>query len=460
MNFHSFNGAPINGSRVAAILAAAAFACTASLSATGARQQDALAPSSSSASFTANATLQVSASAVIEGLADLQVGTRQVKAAESSIQCSAELRAFVLRDALGFASFGGAANFSAIPASVLGGGSLGGIGSLAADATYIHNARGAMTGSGAIAPAPAVVTRWVVSQPMAGTASMRAEPAINGVLFSYADIEARGGLSVSVGGLVRRPAAALIAGSAVSTASATHVKPGRASAVGVGAMVLIDAHTEIGVSAAIMGEAAMTAGSDRILMPLAGVAGQAAFTAAPKIKHGSSAAAANGGAEVSAVGVAYRRAMSTVIAGSATLSASGVRSATGGAFAAAAAEMAAVGSRVTKATAGFDSASAVSAAADITIRIGAASIDAGAGISAASIRLAMGEASIGGEAVLSARSVRELPAGADLGGAAEIIADTVANPDSSDPPSRAFFRSAFIFDFIRPAQETHFRRSA
>lgn len=45
-------------------------------------------------------------------------------------------------------------------------------------------------------------------------------------------------------------------------------------------------------------------------------------------------------------------------------------------------------------------------------------------------------------------------------GNAYITADTIANIASMDPPERTFLRPAYQADFVRPAQETEFRRAA
>ena len=45
-------------------------------------------------------------------------------------------------------------------------------------------------------------------------------------------------------------------------------------------------------------------------------------------------------------------------------------------------------------------------------------------------------------------------------GNAHITADTIANIASMDPPERTFLRPAYQADFVRPAQETEFRRAA
>ena len=52
------------------------------------------------------------------------------------------------------------------------------------------------------------------------------------------------------------------------------------------------------------------------------------------------------------------------------------------------------------------------------------------------------------------------PPAAFIYGSAHITADTIANIASMDPPERTFLRPAYQADFVRPAQETEFRRAA
>ena len=52
------------------------------------------------------------------------------------------------------------------------------------------------------------------------------------------------------------------------------------------------------------------------------------------------------------------------------------------------------------------------------------------------------------------------PPAAFVYGRAYITADTIANIASMDPPERTFTRPVYLADFVRPAQETEFRRAA
>jgi hypothetical protein len=47
-----------------------------------------------------------------------------------------------------------------------------------------------------------------------------------------------------------------------------------------------------------------------------------------------------------------------------------------------------------------------------------------------------------------------------IAGTAEIYADSVCNPESYDPPERTFTRTVVVLEFVRPFQETEFRRVA
>ena len=45
-------------------------------------------------------------------------------------------------------------------------------------------------------------------------------------------------------------------------------------------------------------------------------------------------------------------------------------------------------------------------------------------------------------------------------GTAEIVADSVSNISSYDPPERTFLRPAGQYTFLKPAIQTEFRRAA
>lgn len=70
-------------------------------------------------------------------------------------------------------------------------------------------------------------------------------------------------------------------------------------------------------------------------------------------------------------------------------------------------------------------------------------------------------ARVSGTAGMVADATAQLsPPVAFVYGRAHITADTIANIASFDPPERTFYRPAYTSEFVRPAQQTEFRRAA
>lgn len=457
------NGASINGGRISTILAAAAIACSATISAVGTRQQDALAPSSSSAQFTAVPTLTHSAAAAgLDGSAEVYLVTEHKQAAQAATGGTCSIQAFVLRAVAGSAEIAGSANIVAIPASVLGTGALGASASLTADATKIQPGRAfAPCGAEVAFESDPVATRYAIAAPIAGSAAVRVEPWLNGVAYSYADIVAGGQLTAQSAGLVFRPAVAAIDGVATTSANATHIKPGSGSADSAGVLIVGSPHIEATMQATVDGSATVVAAPDRRVIGVSAPTGTAHISAQAKQRHGSAAAAAPGSCQFTAAGLVRRFVVAQPASGTATVGASAVRILLPQGLLGAAADVSATAVRSAIGAADFTPADAeLIAAADVTYRMGFAAIDGSATADASALRIAMLRSDIAASAEVVAAPVRRLVALALVDGSADIEADTITNPDSEDPADRTFIRPVADVAFIRPPQDTLFRRAA
>lgn len=562
MNFHVLNGAALNGSRVGAILAAAAILCSASVSAVGTRQQDALAPTSSSCQVSASAIRIAGAAASVLTEAQFAASIQYTQAAFAAAGGSANVQAFVLREALGFSVVACTANITAIPASVLGSAAWSGGAMVVADATKIQPGRSFASADAAVDVLQPVVTRYVVAIGPSCAAYVRAEPAINGTAFSYSDIEASAGADVDVDGLVLRYGGASISGASDVVVTAAHVKPSSSAADGSGVVVVAAPFIESKVLSYAEATGDVAATAERVLMPSALMAGSSSMSATAKQRHGSAVVVLSGGASTLAAGQVRRLVQSHGSIGTASVLVSGVRVALPFAELDAALAIDADATRTTEGFGGFscqaiiDDAQAVvdrtaiasiSASVDIAadatraapgeavLRIGSAAVSAealvsrmvsalvdgdssciahasrnamvtanavtSAELSAAPLRTTTGASDIdtpGGAVDADATVIRgclaELSGGASIdaqasrfsyasvlaGGSVEILAapsrvtfatavvavsaaidaDTVTNPGSIDPPERTFSRPSAEVLFIRPEQETIFRRAA
>ena len=392
MNFHVLNGATLNGSRVGAILAAAAILCSASASAVGTRQQDALAPTSSSCQVSASAIRVAGAAASVLTEAQFAASTRYTQAAFAAAGGSANVQAFVLREALGFSVVACTANITAIPASVLGSAAWSGGALVTADATKIQPGRSFASADAAVDVLPPVVTRYVVAIGPSCAAHVRAEPAINGTAFSYSDIEASAGADVDVDGLVLRYGDVGISGASDVVAVATHIKPVSGAADGFGAVVVAAPFIESKVLSYAEATGDVAATAERVLMPMAFMAGSSSMSATARQRHGSVVVVLSGGASTLAAGQVHRFGQSHGSIGTASVLVFGVRVALPFAELDAALAIDADAARTTEGFGGFSCQAIIDDAQAIIDRTAIASIAASADIAAESTRIAPGEA--------------------------------------------------------------------
>lgn len=460
MNFHALNGAPLNGSRVGAILAAATILCSATVTAVGVRQRDALAPSSSSAQFTATALVTRAGGADFGGSAGFDSSTIHTQAAAADLGGTASIQAFVLRESLGFAEFICTANITAIPASILANSLVDPSASLVAEATKVQPGRSLAPASGALVSADPVVTRYVTASALLCQADLNVEPSVNGVAYSYAKISASGDLAAVADGLVMRPGSAWLMSSAQMSVVETHVKPGVAAFAAIGAILAGEPHIEVASIAAIDCASSVTAAAVRQLRPVAILAGAANISAPARQRHGSAAATVAGSAAFAAIGLARRPATSQTLSASADLLAAGTREAVPFADLHGSAVIVAAPWRITYAASSPTGTADINAASDITIREAAADIDCGVAIEDEAVREAVGVAAMACSAELVAIGARLVQGFALLDAEARIAADTVTNPEAVDPPERSFVRPRTEVVYIRPVQETEFRRAA
>ena len=427
MNFHVLNGATLNGSRVGAILAAAAILCSASVSVVGAKQQDALAPTSSSCQISASAIRVSGAQAALltEGL--LAASPRQTRAAIADAGGSASVRAFVLREASGFSVVNCTASVVAIPASTLGSSSISGGASLASEATKIQHGRAFAQAGCAVDASGIVVTRYVLSDGGPCAATLRIEPAINGVSYSYTDIKASGGINILAVGLVSRNVRASIYGSMDAVASATHIKPGSGTVETVGALFVASPHIEAVSRASAEAACVVTASGDRVLKPMASASCSSIVSATARQRHGSSAAAAACSASLSAAGQ-VRRVGRLTGSGSAEMSAAAVRIIAPEIVAGGAAGLVARAERSTHSSGEFAGLAIIEDVDSTVFRLCSASIDVGAGVVVRAIRILPSGAEehldVEASSALAAdASVTRMVEVADAGGSADISAE-------------------------------------
>lgn len=307
MNLFALNGGTLNGSAARVLIyAAAAFACSADVSAAGVRQQDALAPLSSGAQFEASATCTRNGAAEFTSEGWLYPTASHTHVADSYIVGFADVQAFVLRQQTGQAYFEGAASVVAIPASVLGGASATASAGVSAEATKIQpGISDVSTTAVVVISVEPTVTRMVTAN-MPCSAGVRVEPAINGVAYSYADFTASGELTAA--GVSYPVDAAILYAVADVEVVATHIHAGVGESIDVTAEFSSDGVLQQSALAHVNGYAGASADGFLIKLAFADVLAQATSTPVASLTHLSAISVFDGQAFVSATGEAVRMA--------------------------------------------------------------------------------------------------------------------------------------------------------
>lgn len=482
MNLFALNGGSLNGVPRLVVAAVATFACTAALSASATRAQDALAPLSSGAQFVATATHTRNASTTFDATASVYVSASHNKAASVLISGTAGLQAFVLRQQTAEAQFSASANLVVIPASTLGSSNLAGTAALVANATKIQPGVSSLESAASVTiTTTPVVTRMVQANALSGAASIRVEPQFNGVTWSYSDVVATASFAAADSGLAIRNAQAYIECVSSLSIVATHIKPGGSALSADGTFINADAFIQKPVDVAFVASANVTAEGGIARMGEASATGAASIALSPVVIHGSSASVVATGANVVATAIATRNATALSAQSGCELVAAGAR------------VLVPSASAVCEAT--LDASAVVSVTASIQTLAGAATLDADAlvtrmvvanavtgtaqitascvhwqsaiaacagssAMTATANRLANCFADVSATSNLGAVAVRVLAPVASIECSATILADTTTNADSYDPPERTFVRVASQVVFLRPENFTEFKRAA
>lgn len=464
MNQHTLNGSLLNGgSRSAIVAVVAAVACAASFVANATRVQDALVPSYSSAQFVADATYIHQGQASVSTGSEIRAEAAHTQLAHARLGGQAELQVFVLREIQGQASFEGMASITAIPASILGQSDLGGYASLEASATRVQFARSDLSAAGQFeVQATPVVTRYVVSQVLKGTGTLRAETTINDVGEAYASFVTDAQVSTPDVGIVHRLVYADIQSSADLIAQGTQVQPAKAVLDGISVIVLAEPHITQIPHSYISASVSVEAVGIREVMPDALVQGSSTLSGRASQVHASTQSAWKGGSDVKASALITRYVQARIDIGSASLTANAFRLLVPTVEVLASADLVSHAQRLLYGKAPFlTGVAAFSAQPDASYRYGEAKLLLGyASIEAKPVRELFAFSEVKGGVAVVADMVRVTQGVVRLVGTASLLADTKMNLSSFDPPERTFTRPTPDTEFTRPGGDTLFRRAA
>lgn len=501
MNRNFLNGEPLNGSSLAAavVLATAAIAGSSSVVAAPTRSTDALSPVFSGAQVVADADVIFGGFAQPSGVANIQAIPTHEQSAFASISGSSNVTAFVFRGIPGQAEVIGSAQMLVIPAAEIGGADIGAGVSLSAEATRIQPGRTLLDtlASVTITTEP-TVTRFV-SANASGSASVRVESGVNGVYDAYGDLAGRASVSIANTGIVFRITAANLSSSSTAQGMGTRVQFAQSQIPSLAAVVVGDPAIFSGGVAHIGGAASATASALRVPMGWANiVAASPSVSAFANMRHAASATTSGSAnlvaravrttfsgalpsASASVLATALRvvpsdaaiqtsaaavsaafvtRAASVTFDGACNISAKAKLAEQGAAHLAASCSAFADALRTAMAQSAIE-AQGFSVEADAhRVLSGGVSVAGGVFIGAEAVRVALAQSSILSSVQISADCEVIKFATALIYGTCDVVADTIANPDSFDPPERTFIRQAYQSDFVRPAPLTEFRRAA
>lgn len=510
MNRFALNRATLNGVTYALVLATANFAGAATVSARAIRQADALAPAASSAQLIADARVTRYVSANLSGVAGLYPQVTHVHASRSTLLASAEITAYVLRSVQAGSTVYGSANLMAIAASLLGQAQSVGSAMVAADATRVQAARSAVASTGALTLSAVPVAYRMALATVQGKATLRGETSIWQTSAPYTLHtgygELAGAAEFSGQALATRTGRLGVDGVATVSSVANLRQPGRATANATSEVTALAMVHALCGSYIRMAEATLIAQATRVVRPSAvPLAGSGVFSGAALQQHAGHLAV-NATADVAAAPYQIRYAQS-VCGGSASATGTAVRSLNPSAEVAGTADLIAVAGRqvlpqsrlqgeaqcavqaerlllasvavmaraeisapasyVHRASAAMASQSSALALAK-AVRIGLADLGGTAEVTAISTRLVLVTARVlPYQHVFNGTVINGAPLGfawekamPDIAGTAELYVDTVANPESVDPPERTFSSPLRNTEFARSFIETEFRRAA
>jgi len=464
MNLFTLNGNTLNGSRLVGVAAAATFTCAATIAASGTRIQDALAPVSGVTSFVAQPTHthkgQVSP---LMGEALVFVTATHNHSVKANISASAGIQGFVARYQTASAFITGSASALMIPASVLGSSNISGNSTLVATGTQIlpgHSVIG--TAAYVVVTGSPTVTRYVTANAGSGSGSLRAEPTINGIAYSYANLGGSADISIIESGLTKRMAFANINVAAVSNAIATHRQMSYAFSKGMSALVNAEPYITVGNAYSFLINTASFV-AEGLIGKSASALVSSGSTVSPRssVKHGSTKAMLSGSADLTVTSLVIRGVVGKPIVGKATMNT--VAAVTRYCF------MDAIGSGFVQASAvrriygeasPIKGSSSFSAQPDITIRQASAPVMTSATFTAEGWIVRYAISNLIGSSDFAVSAVRTVYPSANILGSISINADTIANGASFDPPERTFYSLLRDIEYVRPFIETEFWRLA
>ena len=303
MNFSALNGESINGTGVAPIVNAdAAALASASIVAAATRTQDALAPGAGVADVSASPTRTTFAFADSAGEANGYPSPTQTIAISATVVCSADITAYVLRIVAAGVSLYGTAEFSAIPASLLGSANVAGSAILLAPATQISPGASTMTATGGVV---AEGQCFRMSQTtISGAATVRPEAANNNQVDGFCGVTASAEVGITDSGIKFNIALANVDCTAIASGAGQLNFAGAATLIG-DAGVTAAAVTVLAGVAAVSSAGAVTASATRTVLPEAGVVAGCIITGTSRQNH-ASGSGISGWADIVPIGTAYR----------------------------------------------------------------------------------------------------------------------------------------------------------
>lgn len=484
MNFYAPNSAVVNGTLTPIWQqgsATAAGSCSVSASAVFLRRGQSAPKSTGALSATAT-YIHASAQASALAEAGLFGVAKKQHAISAGVSAKATVTAFVQRDVSASADISATAVLVVIPASLTANSTASGAAQVSASGTRTQNA--------AVLHAESIATAEVVVQESIGCAvlvdakaNIYADSGVNGVFTAFASptgtalvstlpvdptvlktlvVNSAAALSTAElaanGTLITSAASAFVGAAnlavsissvqptafvddidctAIVSAEATISRLAQATAIG-SAFTTSKARQKFQVFSTLVGSAIVTEGGFKTILA------QAATEASAEVPVDSTrivlpAADIEAASEIVAAQYIYTTFGDAIAAPTAQVTASGVRNVIGGAAASATASTSADGTRFKVVT------SSISASAEATSE---------------GLRTAKASSTLTGSSVSTAQAGVLRVVYSAISGTASIYVDSVANPNSLDPPERTFIKPPAQFDFQKVEQDFVFRRVA
>lgn len=460
MNRSVLNGGLLNGAvGFAAVLATVAIVCASSVSAAATRQQDALAPTASTAQVSANPTRTTFANAsAVAGAANLFATPTHAQAAGAAVSTNASVVAYLLREIAAAALVQAGAQMTVIPASVIGGAAPAGNATVNVVGTRVQAGRTnyLSTAGVTIAPAPTAIRN--ARAQVQGSGTVRVEPGVNNVYDTFANLS--GAASLVPNGVARRLPSASISASAEAQALGTRRQPGRVVLQPLTAQLEVVAFRLRPISTLMQGLVNVSAQGERYKLAAAQVTAAASITASSRQRHAAGATASatgnfaatvrrttfaalslQGAAQVTAAPVRNVRPVVTLAAPGAVV-VQGLRTAYGAASAVATGQFVPVGKRTAYGLAAIGASAAVAPASATAIKVAGSAFAGAAELVANGLRRVIPDPvsmQTSGQMALTQAPVRILRPSSALEGAASVTCVAVR---SLRPTADGFLNTA------------------